>query len=95
LACEKLAGVHLLLHGIWAFKVHAAGERTDLVFPQPSRLELAGDVRSTLTRMTLQRGARECLGTAHPSCRQLARSPPQVIRSGVNDGKHPRQRVQN
>ncbi len=31
-ACEKLGGVHLLLHGIFAFKVNAEGERTDLVF---------------------------------------------------------------
>jgi hypothetical protein len=29
--CEQLGGVHLLLHGIWAFKVSATGERTDLV----------------------------------------------------------------
>jgi hypothetical protein len=38
-ACEKLGAVHLLLHGIWAFKVDAAGARTDLVFEEP-----AGDV---------------------------------------------------
>jgi len=31
--------VHLLLHGIWAFKVDSAGARTDLVFEEP-----AGDV---------------------------------------------------
>jgi hypothetical protein len=31
-ACEKLGGVHLLSHGIFAFKAHAEGERTDLVF---------------------------------------------------------------
>jgi len=31
LACEKLGAVHLLLHGIWSFKVDSAGERTDLV----------------------------------------------------------------
>lgn len=31
-ACEKLGAVHLLLHGIWAFKVNAEGARTDLVF---------------------------------------------------------------
>lgn len=30
-ACEKLGAVHLLLHGIWAFKTSATGERTDLV----------------------------------------------------------------
>jgi hypothetical protein len=34
--CERLGAVHLLLHGIWAFKVTAAGEATDLVFPEPT-----------------------------------------------------------
>lgn len=33
--CEKLGAVHLLLHGIWAFKVDATGARTDLVFQEP------------------------------------------------------------
>jgi len=33
--CEKLGAVHLLLHSIWAFKVNAAGARTDLVFQEP------------------------------------------------------------
>jgi hypothetical protein len=36
-ACEKLGGTHLLLHGIWAFKVNAEGERTDLVLGEPLR----------------------------------------------------------
>ena len=34
-ACEKLGAVHLLLHGIWAFKVDATGARTDLVYQEP------------------------------------------------------------
>ena len=34
--CEKLGAVHLLLHGIWAFKVDAASARTDLVFQEPA-----------------------------------------------------------
>lgn len=34
-ACEKLGAVHLLGHGIWAFKANAAGERTDLVLGEP------------------------------------------------------------
>ena len=38
-ACEKLGAVHLLLHGIWAFKIDAVGARTDLVFQ-----EAAGDL---------------------------------------------------
>lgn len=36
--CERLGAVHLLLHGIWAFKVDAAGARTDLVFQEPADL---------------------------------------------------------
>ena len=38
-ACEKLGALHLLLHGIWAFKVDAAGARTDLVFQEPAEVE--------------------------------------------------------
>lgn len=33
--CEKLGAVHLLHHGIFAFKVDGSGARTDLVFSQP------------------------------------------------------------
>ncbi len=33
--CEGLGAAHLLLHGIWAFKVSGTGGRTDLVFQQP------------------------------------------------------------
>jgi hypothetical protein len=34
-ACEKLGAVHLLSHGIWAFKAHTSTARTDLVYQQP------------------------------------------------------------
>lgn len=34
-ACERLGGAHLLLHGIWAFKITGVGARTDLVFGEP------------------------------------------------------------
>lgn len=33
--CEKIGAVHLLSHGIWAFKVNASGGRTDLVYQEP------------------------------------------------------------
>ena len=33
--CEKYGAVHLLHHGIFAFKVNATGARTDLVYQQP------------------------------------------------------------
>ncbi|MBS0471116.1 MAG: hypothetical protein JSR60_08600 [Proteobacteria bacterium] len=35
LACERLGSVHLLSHGIWAFKVQAKGAATDLVYNEP------------------------------------------------------------
>jgi hypothetical protein len=34
-ACERLGSIHLLSHGIFAFKVDALGARTDLVFNEP------------------------------------------------------------
>ncbi|ATB50373.1 hypothetical protein [Corallococcus macrosporus] len=36
-ACEKLGAVHLLLHGIWAFKAEAAGGKTDLILGEQVR----------------------------------------------------------
>jgi hypothetical protein len=33
-SCEKLGAVHLLWHGIFAFKVDGAGARTDLISPE-------------------------------------------------------------
>jgi len=33
--CEQLGAVHLLSHGIWAFKAREAGAETDLVFGDP------------------------------------------------------------
>jgi hypothetical protein len=34
-SCEKLGAIHLLWHGIYAFKSDAIGARTDLVFNEP------------------------------------------------------------
>jgi len=34
-ACEGLGSVHLLAHGIYAFKVDSKGARTDLIFDDP------------------------------------------------------------
>nr|WP_281719510.1 hypothetical protein [Nitrosomonas nitrosa] len=34
-ACEALGAIHLLSHGIWAFKIDALGGATDLVFSHP------------------------------------------------------------
>ena len=35
--CERLGGLHLLWHGIWAFKADASGGKTDLVYQEPLR----------------------------------------------------------
>jgi hypothetical protein len=35
--CEGLGAVHLLWHGIWAFKADASGGKTDLVYQEPLR----------------------------------------------------------
>ena len=35
LKCEKLGSLHLLSHGIWAFKAHAEKGRTDLILNEP------------------------------------------------------------
>jgi hypothetical protein len=61
-ACERLGSVHFLLHGIWAFKVSASGERTDLVFGR--RLEItpqicAGTEAMVLTEWKVVRGDTE------------------------------------
>ncbi len=33
--CEKLGALHLLSHGVWAFKAHAEKGRTDLILNEP------------------------------------------------------------
>lgn len=49
--CEKYGAVHLLGHGIWAFKVTGTGERTDLVFQEP--LNDFGEVRRAADGLVL------------------------------------------
>lgn len=50
-ACEQLGSVHLLQHGIWAFKVSAEGERTDLVLG--TRLEITPEIRASSEALVL------------------------------------------
>jgi len=38
--CERLGAIHLLGHGIWAFKVRGKGAETDLVFGEPIATDL-------------------------------------------------------
>jgi hypothetical protein len=61
--CERLGAVHLLSHGIWAFKVDALGAATDLVCGEPLANEIATIERSArtlaLTEWKLIRGVSE------------------------------------
>lgn len=52
LQCEKLGAVHLLSHGIWAFKVSSIGAATDLVYGEPLENE-AGLLRRTAKALVL------------------------------------------
>jgi len=51
--CEKIGAIHLLWHGIWAFKISAAGERTDLVLGIPIGEAIAERIRASGSRLVL------------------------------------------
>ena len=74
-ACERLGAVHLLLHGIWAFKAHGAGERTDLVLSQPlqvtSQIEAASEAL-VLTEWKLFRAGEKLATKADEAFRQAS-----------------------
>jgi hypothetical protein len=50
--CEKLGAVHLLAHGIWAFKASGPKAATDLVFPEPIGDHL-GTIQRTASALVL------------------------------------------
>jgi len=49
--CEKLGAVHLLMHGIYAFKSDSAGERTDLVLG--GKLLYSDEIRVAMQALVL------------------------------------------
>lgn len=71
-ACERLGAVHLLLHGIWAFKAHSEGERTDLVLQD--KLAIGNAERSAdtlvLTEWKLAKKRSEVAAKAEDGMRQ-------------------------
>lgn len=75
-ACESLGANHLLLHGIWAFKVSEAGEQTDLVLDEP--ITDVGAIERTslglvLTEWKLVRAVDKASGRAEAAVRQAER----------------------
>jgi hypothetical protein len=76
-ACEGLGACHLLLHGIWAFKTSAAGERTDLVLGELLDLH-SGEVQNSsiglvLTEWKVVRNDQELAGKLDQAYRQAKR----------------------
>lgn len=49
--CEKLGALHLLSHGIWAFKADATGGKTDLILNEP--LTSLTNIESTADALVL------------------------------------------
>jgi hypothetical protein len=66
-ACERLGSVHLLSHGIYAFKVDAAGARTDLVFnePPPDALLAQAVEGMVLTEWKVAKDAKAATAAVH------------------------------
>lgn len=72
--CEKLGAVHLLLHGIWAFKASGPGEQTDLILREPlniSEAESAADAL-VLTEWKVVRNPGELIKKAQEAFRQAS-----------------------
>jgi|SRR5579872_773654 len=75
-ACERLGAVHLLAHGIWAFKASEAGERTDLVLG--THLVVDAQVESSADGLVLTEWKRviqpqETVKKAEEAVRQMRR----------------------
>lgn len=76
--CEQLGAVHLLSHGIWAFKANTAGERTDLVLQEPMKekdldlIEIAAEAM-VLTEWKVVRKKSELMGKTTEALAQMKR----------------------
>lgn len=80
--CEKLGAVHLLLHGIFAFKIDASGARTDLVFQERidgvygNEAEFAdGFVLTEWKKASTTGDAKRCFEQARSQARLYAEGP--------------------
>lgn len=82
--CEKLGGVHLLLHGIYAFKTSAEGERTDLVLGD--QLSIDAMLRRSASALVLTEWKVAHSGTEAPSKFQQAQKQAQRYSVGILAG---------
>lgn len=73
--CEKIGALHLLAHGVWAFKAHTAGARTDLILGRPisEREPRAADVEAfVLTEWKIATGPSDAIAKVDAAHTQLA-----------------------
>ena len=73
--CEKLGALHLLAHGVWAFKADAVGARTDLILGTPLSQDepRASDVEAlVLTEWKLAKATTDIRGKMDEAHKQLA-----------------------
>ncbi len=76
--CEKLGAVHLLWHGIYAFKFDAAkGGRTDLVFKEP-----LGDQETYADALVLTEWKKATKSDAHTKFSEAVRQAENYARAG-------------
>lgn len=82
--CEKLGSLHLLSHGVWAFKAHATGGKTDLILNEPlpstSLIESAAETL-VLTEWKLVKSKAELLNKI-----QEAKKQSEIYKSDVLGG---------
>jgi hypothetical protein len=83
-ACERLGGVHLLAHGIWAFKVNGEGERTDLTYAEP--LTDLDHVRRSADGLVLTEWKKAANQKDAPFCFEQARRQADRYAKGVLGG---------
>jgi len=82
--CEELGALHLLYHGIWAFKAEATGGKTDLILNEPlpstAVIESASDTL-VLTEWKLVKSSNELNGKI-----QVAQKQAEIYSSDVLGG---------
>lgn len=80
-ACERLGGAHLLLHGIYGFKAGTAGSETDLCFGEPLDVDEAARTSDglVLTEWKLAKTEAEVAAKFNEAFAQIQHYPETVL----------------
>jgi hypothetical protein len=80
--CEELGAIHLLSHGIWAFKVTGAGAATDLVYGEPL-VPGSNPLRRTARALVLTEWKKVTDGTTVERQSEIARTQARLYSGGI------------